>query len=52
MENASVHPAVAPAVPEGTSRLRTTATAAHSIQEIDHAVDVFERVGRQLGLLS
>lgn len=52
MDNVFVLPVVAPAVPEGTSRLRATVTAAHSIQEIDYAVDVLERIGRRLGLLS
>jgi glycine C-acetyltransferase len=52
MEDVFVLPVVAPAVPEETSRLRATVTAAHSMQEIDYAVDVLERAGRRLGLLS
>jgi glycine C-acetyltransferase len=46
-----VLPVVAPAVPEGMSRLRANVTAAHSIEEIDYAVDVFERSAQQVGLL-
>jgi len=50
-EDIFVLPVVAPAVPEGMSRLRANVTAAHSIEEIDYAVDVFERAAKQVGLL-
>jgi len=47
-----VLPVVEPAVPAGTSRLRANVTSAHSIDEIDYAVDVFERAAKQVGVLS
>ena len=46
-----VLPVVEPAVPAGTSRLRANVTAAHSISEIDYAVDVFERSAKEVGIL-
>ncbi len=50
-EDVFVLPVVSPAVPEGTSRLRATVTAAHEAPEIDRAVDVFARAAKKLGLL-
>jgi len=50
-EDIFVLPVVSPAVPEGTSRLRANVTAAHSLEEIDYAVDVFTRAAHQVGLL-
>jgi len=40
-----------PYVPEGTSRLRTIVTAAHSREDLQKGVDVFAKVGRELGLI-
>jgi 8-amino-7-oxononanoate synthase len=50
-EGLFVLPVVEPAVPAGTSRLRANVTAAHSIEEIDYAVDVFESAAKQVGVL-
>ncbi len=50
-EDIFVLPVVSPAVPEGTSRLRANVTAAHSLEEIDYAVDVFTRAAHEVGLL-
>lgn len=47
-----VLPVVAPAVPNGTSRLRANVTAGHTREEIEQAMDVFERAGRAVGVLS
>ena len=46
-----VLPVVSPAVPEGLSRLRATVTAAHEPQEIDYALGVIEKAGRQIGII-
>jgi glycine C-acetyltransferase len=46
-----VLPVVSPAVPAGTSRLRANVTAGHSLEEIEHAMDVFEAVGKSVGVL-
>ena len=40
-----------PVVPMGTSRLRATVTAEHTIEEIDTGVEVMTRGARQLGIL-
>jgi len=44
-------PVVFPTVPRGKARVRTMPTAAHTIADFDHALDAFDRVGRQLGLI-
>jgi 8-amino-7-oxononanoate synthase len=46
-----VLPVVSPAVPEGQSRLRATVTAAHEPQEIDYALAVIEKAGREIGII-
>jgi 8-amino-7-oxononanoate synthase len=46
-----VLPVVSPAVPEGQARLRLTVTAAHEPQEIDYALGVIEKAGREIGII-
>ncbi len=46
-----VLPVVSPAVPAGLARLRATVTAAHTKEEIDSALDVFERAGKSTGVI-
>jgi 8-amino-7-oxononanoate synthase len=46
-----VLPVVSPAVPPGLARLRATVTAAHEPSEIDHAMDVIEAAGRDIGII-
>jgi len=46
-----VLPVVSPAVPPGLARLRATVTAAHEPEEIEHAMDVIESAGREVGVL-
>ena len=46
-----VLPVVSPAVPVGLARLRANVTAAHSEEDIAHALDIFERTGRTVGVI-
>lgn len=41
-----------PVVPKEKARIRTQMSAAHSHADIDKAVDVFAKVGRELGVIS
>ena len=40
-----------PTVPEGKARIRTIMTSEHTREQIDRALETFERTGRQLGIL-
>jgi glycine C-acetyltransferase len=40
-----------PTVPRGTARVRTIVTAAHTREDLLRALDAFERVGREFGLI-
>ena len=40
-----------PVVPQGQARIRTQMSAAHSIEQIDRAVDAFIKVARNLGVI-
>jgi glycine C-acetyltransferase len=42
---------VFPTVPRGRARVRTIVTADHTDEDVKEALDVFERVGRELGVL-
>jgi glycine C-acetyltransferase len=44
-------PVISPAVPEGLARIRATVTAAHTREEIDCALAVFERAGKAVGVI-
>ena len=46
-----VLPVVSPAVPEGLARLRATVTAAHEPQEIEYALGVISKAGREIGII-
>jgi 8-amino-7-oxononanoate synthase len=50
-EGLFVLPVVSPAVPAGLARLRATVTASHTEEEIDRALDVFERAGKSTGVI-
>ena len=40
-----------PVVPRGQARIRTQMSAAHSLADIDRAVEAFTEVGRELGII-
>jgi 7-keto-8-aminopelargonate synthetase-like enzyme len=46
-----VNPVLSPAVPQGSQMLRTSYMATHTDEQIERALEVFERVGRQMGLI-
>jgi glycine C-acetyltransferase len=50
-EGIFVLPVVPPAVPAGLARLRANVMTAHSKEDIAYALDVFERAGREVGVI-
>ncbi len=42
---------VFPTVPRGTGRVRCMVTAAHSEAQLDKAVEIFETIGKQMGII-
>jgi 7-keto-8-aminopelargonate synthetase-like enzyme len=46
-----VLPVLPPAVPEGAARLRANVTAEHTFEDIEFALDVFIRAGKNVGVL-
>lgn len=46
-----VNPVLSPAVPEGSQLLRTSYMATHTDEQINRALELFERVGRQMGVI-
>ena len=40
-----------PVVPKGKARIRTQMSAAHTRQQLDHAIMAFTKVGRDIGLI-
>lgn len=45
------NPIIAPAVPEGQQLLRTSYMATHTDEQLERALGIFERVGKQVGLI-
>jgi 8-amino-7-oxononanoate synthase len=46
-----VNPVVSPAVPPDATMIRTSLTATHTEDQIDHAIEVFTKVGREMKLI-
>ncbi|RKD29077.1 glycine C-acetyltransferase [Thermohalobacter berrensis] len=42
---------VYPTVPKGTGRVRCMVTAGHTKEQLDRAVDIFEKVGKEMNIL-
>jgi 7-keto-8-aminopelargonate synthetase-like enzyme len=47
-----VNPVLSPAVPAGMQLLRTSYMATHTDAQLDHVLEVFSQVGKQVGLIS
>jgi 8-amino-7-oxononanoate synthase len=46
-----VNPVISPAVSPGRQLLRTSYMATHTRQQLDHVLDIFAQVGKQVGLI-
>ncbi len=50
-EGIFICPILFPAIPKGTNRLRSHVLTTHTSEDIDKALDIFERAGEKLGLI-
>jgi len=50
-EDIFVNPVVSPGVPPGEELLRVSLMATHTFEQIDRALEKFEMVGRELGII-
>jgi 8-amino-7-oxononanoate synthase len=50
-EGIFTNPIISPAVPPGSQLLRTSYTATHTDQQMDKVLDVFQKVGKKLGII-
>lgn len=50
-EGVFASPVVSPAVPEGQAIMRTSYMALHTDKQLDFVLDVFEKVGKKLGII-
>ena len=46
-----VNPVLSPGVVEGQQLLRTSYMATHTDEQLDRALEIYERVGKQMGLI-
>jgi 7-keto-8-aminopelargonate synthetase-like enzyme len=45
------NPVIAPAVPEGTARIRLSCMAIHTEAQLSFALEKLQKVGRRMGLI-
>jgi 8-amino-7-oxononanoate synthase len=50
-EGVFANPVVSPAVPEGRAMMRTSYMATHTRDHLDRALEVFHKVGREMGVI-
>jgi len=50
-EGIFTNPIISPAVPPGSQLLRTSYTATHTNRQMDRVLDVFQRVGKKIGVI-
>jgi 8-amino-7-oxononanoate synthase len=50
-EGIFANPAISPAVAPGSQLLRTSYTATHTDEQLDKVLEVFERVGKKMGVI-
>jgi 8-amino-7-oxononanoate synthase len=46
------NPVVSPAVPPGRAMIRTSYMSSHEDQQLDHVLEVFERIAKEMGILT
>jgi len=51
-EGIFICPILFPAIPKGSNRLRAHVLTTHTSEDIDKALDIFERAGKKLGLIT
>ncbi|MCP4704835.1 MAG: hypothetical protein GY865_09520, partial [candidate division Zixibacteria bacterium] len=45
------NPVISPAVPPDQALLRTSYTATHTDEHLDRVLDVFEKIGKKIGII-
>jgi 7-keto-8-aminopelargonate synthetase-like enzyme len=50
-EGVFVNPVVSPAVPPGNAMIRTSYMATHTHEHLDHALEIFAKVGKELQVI-
>ena len=46
-----VNPIISPAVPQGNQLLRTSYMATHTDEQLDKVLEIFEKVGKEVGAI-
>jgi 7-keto-8-aminopelargonate synthetase-like enzyme len=51
-EGVFANPVISPAVPVGRAMMRTSYMATHTREHLDRALEAFQKVGREMGVIS